>query len=277
MNGRVCPVVYLDRQASRHAICFPIHKNTSDDKLTSMSNWPGVKIAARIYILCAFGLVATNVASASAARYQSLDAIRTSVKQFLVQHARGYPTPPRIQIGTIDPRLRLAPCETALAPFLPPGGRALGNVTVGVRCTGAKPWTLYVDASVKLYQDVVVLTRALPRGTLVTITDVRLEERDVGTLLSGFMTDPSEAVDMQMKRSLTAGSALNSSVVALPKLIRRGQRVTLLARGDGVEVRSQGKALSDGAEGERVSVKNLSSNRIVQGIVSADGLIMVPM
>ena len=91
------------------------------------------------------------------------------------------------------------------------------------------------------------------------------------------MTDPSEAVDMQMKRSLTAGFALNSNVIALPKLIHRGQRVTLLAQGDGIEVRSEGKALSDGAKGERVSVKNLSSNRIVQGIVSADGLIMIPM
>jgi len=217
------------------------------------------------------------MASATAAQSQSLDAIRMSVKQFLVQHASGYPTPPRIQIGAIDPRLRLAPCETALDPFFPPGGRALGNVTVGVRCTGATPWTLYVEASIKLYQDVVVLARALPRGTLLTLPDVRLEERDIGTLLSGYMTDPNEAVGMQAKRSLTAGFALNSNVIALPKLIRRGQQVTLLARGNGIEVRSEGKALSDGAKGERVSVKNLSSNRIVQGIVSADGLIMIPM
>lgn len=254
------------------------HPEEYDRRQTDdMSNRPGVTIAARLYALFAFGLVAINVADASAAQSQSLDAIRASVTQFLTQNTSGYPTPPRIQVGTIDPRLRLAPCDTVLTPFFPPGARAIGNVTVGVRCAGAKPWTLYVEASIRLYQDVVVLARALPRGTLITTPDVRLEERDIGALLSGFMTDPSEAVGMQAKRSLTAGSALNSNVIAPPKLVRRGQRVTLLAQGKGIEVRSEGKALTDGAKGERIRVKNLSSNRIVQGIVSADGLIMISM
>ena len=58
-------------------------------------------------------------------------------------------------------------------------------------------------------------------------------------------------------------------------LVRRGQIVTLVAGGGPVEIRTTGKALADGAAGERVRVRNERSNRIVEGVVAEDGTVRV--
>jgi flagella basal body P-ring formation protein FlgA len=57
--------------------------------------------------------------------------------------------------------------------------------------------------------------------------------------------------------------------------VRQGQAVTLVAQGAGIEVRAPARAMEDAREGARVHVENLSSQRIVQGVVEANGLIQV--
>ena len=58
-------------------------------------------------------------------------------------------------------------------------------------------------------------------------------------------------------------------------LVRRGQRVTVLAQGRGIQVRTNGKALGDAAKGERVRVENTTSRRVVEGVAIADGVVRV--
>ena len=76
---------------------------------------------------------------------------------------------------------------------------------------------------------------------------------------------------------LRAGYVLSAKVLMRPKLVRRGQTVTLLAQSQGFEVRSAGRALQDGVAGEQISVENLGSNRIIQGVVAESGLVRVKM
>ena len=50
-------------------------------------------------------------------------------------------------------------------------------------------------------------------------------------------------------------------------LIKRGQRVTLVAAAGSLEVRAQGEAVADAQADGRVRVLNLTSRRIVEGQV----------
>jgi len=68
---------------------------------------------------------------------------------------------------------------------------------------------------------------------------------------------------------------LTAAHLAPPRLVRRGDSVALLARSNGVEVRMPGRALGDAGAGERVSVRNPSSRRTIQGLVLADGEVLV--
>mgnify|MGYP006202654589 CR=1 FL=1 len=58
-------------------------------------------------------------------------------------------------------------------------------------------------------------------------------------------------------------------------LVRRGQQVTLIAANGGVQIRAQGQALTEGAADERVRVQNVSSLKVVEGVVESDGVVRV--
>ncbi len=215
--------------------------------------------------------------SSAHAQIESLENIRESVREFLETQTRHYDVTPRISVGHLDSRLRMARCGTQLAPFFPSGSRQVGDLTVGVRCEGPKPWTVYVNASAKIYRRVAVLSRSIPRGSSLTPDDVVLEERDIGTLFSGYFTEIDEVRGLTTKRALATGHILTPNIVALPKLVNRGQEITLIAGADGIEVRSRGKALSDGVAGQLISVKNLGSSRVVEGVVLEAGLVKILM
>lgn len=59
-----------------------------------------------------------------------------------------------------------------------------------------------------------------------------------------------------------------------PVLGRRGNPVTLQVHSDGFVIRSAGTAGS-GAAGERVSMQNPGSRRVVQGTVTGEGQVTV--
>ncbi|MBK1673457.1 flagella basal body P-ring formation protein FlgA [Ectothiorhodospira shaposhnikovii] len=183
----------------------------------------------------------------------------------------------RVIRGSLDPRLRLRACDTALETFLPPGARLTGNVTVGVRCPSPSPWSLFVPMQVVVRGEVIVLERALPRGTMLSQSDFRLELRDLGSMHGGYLTDPAEVTNMVLRRALPAGTALSPQMVEPPRLVQRGQNVTLVAQNAGIAVRMEGQALADGAYGDRIQVRNLSSRRVVEGRVLSPGVVGVNM
>lgn len=212
-----------------------------------------------------------------AAETQPLDGIRTLARQFVASHMDGNADSIKIEVGRLDSRLRLAECGSDLVPSLQYGAARSGNTTVRVSCPGPKPWSLYVPVSVKQFGPVVVLARPVSPGDTLSPDDVRLDQRDLGSLVTGYFTDPKQVVGKQVKRSLGVGQPLSRLAVTSPKLVRRGDRVVLLARTDKFEVRMEGKILSDGAAGDRVQVRNLRSNRVVEGSLTTDGIVLVQM
>lgn len=212
----------------------------------------------------------------SARGLQSHDSIRHAAADFAFEQALGQTDrQPVVKAGRLDSRLRLARCDVPLEAFSPRGGRTVGNVSVGIRCLGPKPWTLFVATYVSLPGDVLVANRFLARGELVTRDDVRLEERDLARLQNGYVSDLKDAVGKRVKRSLRVGRILTPRSLAEPKLVKRGKRVTLVLNANGLEIRAVGEALRDGARGDIVQVKNLSSRRVVEGTVDGTGIVRV--
>lgn len=231
-----------------------------------------------IYTLfCALLAIAANAAAADEEHHAHSDIRRTAEQFALAQAEAGSPGNIQVEAGELDRRLQLSRCEIPLEAFMPVGGRLAGRTTVGIRCDGAKPWSIYIPVTIALYQPVLVAARPLSRGAHLTADDLQLVEQDVSSLTTGYLTDPEEAEGKVLKRMVTAGTPLTPSIVQAPRLIRRGERVTLLAETGGLQVRVAGKALADGAVGERVRVQNLSSRRIVEGEVVSPGVVKISL
>lgn len=211
---------------------------------------------------------------AGAGEIQSLDSIRDAVKTFVLAESGSSDTV-SATVGSLDRRLRLAKCGQALEAFWPPGARTIGNTTAGVRCAGAKPWKIYVSVRIEVFESIVVANRSMGRGDSLEAGDLRLERRSITALTRGYVTDLKRVVGYRLKRAVRPGEVILPGSLEAEKLIKRGQRVTLLARTGGFEVRMAGTAMRDGAAGERIRVRNLSSRRIVEGQVMPDGIVVV--
>jgi flagella basal body P-ring formation protein FlgA len=224
-------------------------------------------------VLCA--VAGAQASGLHAEELQPLESIERAAMVFLEQQHAGAPTPPRVTVGRIDPRLRLSLCGTAPEAFIPPGQKVVGTTTVGVRCEAPSPWTVYVQATVALMQPVLVLRRPLPRGTVLGAADVDMVEKDVARLTIGYLTDLKDVDGMVLRRSVSAGAVLHPGLVQHPVSIRRGERVTILGQIGGIEVRMEGQALADGAKGDIIQVRNLSSGRAIEGVVVGPGVVQV--
>ncbi len=214
--------------------------------------------------------------NASAAPVSLQKAIQTAVITFITEQTHNqYRNPPRIKVGGLSPRLRLHACGTPLSAFQPPGSRLLGNTTIGVRCNDHSPWTIYVPVQIQLFQPVAVANRSLSRGEIIREGDIKMVERDLGALRSGYIIDSNRPIGMVVKRSIGVGTLLTPQLLEAPRLVRRGEQVTIIAESGGLEIRATGKALADGAHGDRIRVRNITSKKIIEAVVSEPGVVKV--
>ncbi len=211
-----------------------------------------------------------------AAPVADLEGLRRQVVDFLAARApRGRDLEVAIDVPPLDRRLRLTPCAEAPQIFLPAGHRAVGRTSVGLRCRAPKPWTVYVPARVRVTGPVLVASRPLPRGARLTADDFQRELRDLSRLGQDVLTDPKHLLGQVLTRPIAPGRPFRAHFLRPPKVVARGERVTLVARAGGVEVRMRGEALEDAGLGETVRVRNLRSKRVVEGRVRAGGEVEV--
>lgn len=214
---------------------------------------------------------------AMASEIQPLSSIRDTANSFIeaeVQMAEGEMV---VHVGKLDRRLRLKKCSLPLEAYLPNGVALSGNTSVGVRCEGEKPWSILVQARIQKYLPVAVASRALGRNTRLTAGDFKMKKVDVTNLAGGYFESPDALQDMVMRRQVRSGTILTSSLVQPAILIKRGEKVIILAETGTIRVRMEGKALQNGTKGELIEVKNLSSQQVIEAIVVAPGQVQVRM
>lgn len=211
----------------------------------------------------------------AASDVQSIPSLTDAARQFLAELSS---SKARIIVDELDSRLRLPACGSTLEASLATGARPSGRTNVAVRCRTPRPWLVYVPATVHTVERVVVIKRALTRGTTLSAEDVDLAEREQGTAVNpSTLRRLEQALGQQLTRSVVEGTALTKDMVQPPLLVRRGAQVVIRARAEDFEVSMPGTALGDATEGARVRVKNLNSQRIVEGHVMTDGSVQVPM
>lgn len=168
----------------------------------------------------------------------------------------------------LDNRLRLPACAQPLdTSAANPAARGAWSILVSCRDNGAALWAVFVPVKVADLRSVVVMSRSVAPGQPISADLLRLEQRDVATLSMGYLSSIEEAVGRSLRRPVAPGAALTPDALAVTRLIKRGDLITLVGRSGGLEVRAQGKALADGGGGERIPVENQSSRRVVQGVV----------
>lgn len=208
---------------------------------------------------------------------QSLDSIRDVASSYAEEHLLPDGQRSDVEIGSLDPRLRLRRCDAPLEAFRNHANRNSGRSTIGVRCTGTTPWTIYVSARINSYTEVYRLARSLHRGKRLQEADLVRVEANVGRLGHGYITDSDRIIGMELRRAARQGEVVTPSLLAAPELIRRGQTVTVLAETATTHVSMRGEALDSGALGDRIRIRNTRSQRVVEGEIIGDSRVRIPL
>lgn len=170
-----------------------------------------------------------------------------------------------VQIGSLDPRLRLAPCQR-IEPYLPPGMRLWGKARIGLRCAqGVKPWNVYLPVTVHVYGQALVAAVPLPAGTVLREADLRMAEVDYAENNAAVMTQPALAVGRTLARPLIAGQGLRQTDLKPRMWFAAGDSVKVLASGPGFSVSGSGQALTPGIEGQSARVRT-DNGQVVTGM-----------
>ncbi len=202
------------------------------------------------------------------------DAARTAAEQAVRSHFSAPGS--RIEVSSVplNARLALTPCTLPLQARLAPNATTTPRVLVNVSCPQGEGWKARVTVKLQVFRNVLVAARPLQRGDGLGAADVRSAEHDITRLGYGYVEDIKQVAGRSLSRALAAGSVLTPAALGGRRMVRAGDHVQMIARIDGIEVRAAGIALGSGDNGARLRVRNGSSGKIIDGMVSAPGVVV---
>jgi flagellar basal body P-ring formation protein FlgA len=123
-----------------------------------------------------------------------------------------------------------------------------------------------------------VPARAINRGEVIKANDVVIERRprtDLGSVPADALSNPAQVVGQAARRPLQPERAFRSTDLMKPEIVERNANVLILYELSGMSLTIRGKALEAGAEGDIVSVQNLSSQKTMQATVTGPNRVTV--
>ena len=235
---------------------------TEDVKISVMKNL--------LFIVCLF-LHFSVASAADAVAMQDHAALRTAATRFVQQQTAGLPGKVVYEVGEIDQRTALQPCDSIEA-FLPNGSRLIGRVAVGVRCNAANGWSIFIPVQVRITLDLLISARPLAMGTVLHEKD--LVRQTMEMTQAGGMTDDRLVIGQVLRYSIASGTLLHESMLRPPYSVKQGQSVQLSVKGSGFNISGSGVALSNASEGDSVQIRT-ASNRVIGGIAGEAGTVRI--
>ncbi|RQH06035.1 flagellar basal body P-ring formation chaperone FlgA [Paraburkholderia dinghuensis] len=203
---------------------------------------------------------------------QDGESVHAAALAFLQQQSAGLPGHVTVTVSPAFPR-GLAAC-TQLETFMPPGAQTWGRTTVGVRCVGAKPWTLYVAARVAVDITYYTAARQIEPGQMLSAADLVPRQGDLATLPRTVITDTSQAAGALALLRISAGLPLRTDMLRSASSVVSGQTVKVIAEGTNFTISAEGSALNTAAPGQQVRVRT-EGGQIITGVVKDAGTVQV--
>ncbi len=123
--------------------------------------------------------------------------------------------------------------------------------------------TAVVEARVQA----VVSRRPLGRFKPIEASDLELREIDLAGLPADYIAEPELVIGKRTRRAVEANTVLRPDWVELPPVVKRGDRVRIVAETAGLRISAAGEVKQKGCVGERIPVVNLDSNRVIHALV----------
>jgi flagellar basal body P-ring formation protein FlgA len=126
---------------------------------------------------------------------------------------------------------------------------------------------LRLNSQAKFYKEVVTSTRRLEKGTIVTSDDLDLIRVDALRVNKRTFVNPDEVIGLMAIRDINNGQVLKLNMVRKPAVVKRGDRVLIMAKMGAMKITAPGLVKEKGFKGSMIRVQNIQSKKEVYGRV----------
>ncbi len=179
-----------------------------------------------------------------------------------------------ISVGNLDNRLRLGQCP-APVEFTAQDQTGLGgNISVKAQCAaGNISWAVHIPAQVMIYREIPVAVKDVTRGEALNASHLTTSLVNISNIRQSFAADKEAVIGREAKRNIGKGEPFRTATLDAPTTVKRGEVVKLESLVGSIKVSSSGIAMADGRLGQKIRVRNDSSERVVTGVVRGQGLV----
>lgn len=135
--------------------------------------------------------------------------------------------------------------------------------------------TVMLRANINAYADVLVAKNEITRGKPARPEDFETRRELLNNLSRESVREPMAVAGKIARKTLFAGQTVKTSDFEAPQVIKRNQLVHVETRAGSLAIQSQAVAMNDAKAGDLLQCSNPSSNQQFQGIVLADGTVVV--
>ncbi|VAW37463.1 hypothetical protein MNBD_DELTA02-464 [hydrothermal vent metagenome] len=129
-------------------------------------------------------------------------------------------------------------------------------------------------ARISVFKDVVVAMRALRIRDRIGAGDVRIERTQLRALDAPVFVSLADVVGMRVRRPFRAGAYVKREYVQPETLVRRGDKIIVVADNGVLKIRSKARALEDGYPGSVVEART-AGGKVIFGTVNKRGELSV--
>jgi len=147
---------------------------------------------------------------------------------------------------------------------IPPVNTAyLGKVPLNVvfDVQGHPSKKAWATVKIEVETDAVVVLKPLNRNQTIENGDVHVVSMDKADLPTNYVSRLEDVVGKKTLRAMNPKEIFRTDVVELPPMVKRSDRVSIVAESDSIRITAVGEAKESGGRGERVKVTNLNSNK----------------
>ncbi|WP_105254920.1 flagellar basal body P-ring formation chaperone FlgA [Pseudoalteromonas sp. T1lg75] len=219
------------------------------------------------WLLNALFLSPFSEAQANQNKDYSRERLQALAEQHIIALAQIKPQQ-ELQVKAIDLDARIGSRHCAQEPELstasePPFNR---QVTVQLKCPEPALWTQYVHVRIDKLSPIVVANSHIARGQIIAATDVSTELRPQHFVRARYVEAPDLVIGSRSKRTIRQGLPINLNQLCM---VCKGDSVTIVAKINGLTIKTSGEALEDGGLGENIRVRNRKSGRLLSAQVTA--------
>ena len=133
-----------------------------------------------------------------------------------------------------------------------------------------------VRVKLEVLRDMVVSTGYLARDTNISKDDVKLVKRWFDRISPGVVTDINDVLGKRLRTSIKQpNTIITRNILREPVMVKRGNLVRIVLEKGPLRITTMGLSKQNGAFGDIIKVKNISSKNVIYARVVGNSLVQV--